>query len=384
MQLATGFVAFLFGATGPLAIILSVGTNGGLSQAEIASFVFGVFAINGAITILLTWAYRQPLAMFWTIPGTVLMGPALAHLSFAEVVGAFYATGVVVLVLGWTGMARRVLELIPMPIVMAMVAGIFLKFGVDIVRSLHGDFAIAGAMVVTFFGLTALPRAAKAMPPLIGALLAGAVVAVASGKFAPGALGGLQLVQPVVTLPVFSLRAMIELVAPLTITVVLVQHGQGLAVLTAAGHKPPMTAVNIAAGIGGLLSALVGAVCTSLTGPTNALITSAGPLERHYATALVTAFLAILFGLMAPTFTQLMLSAPKELILTLGGLAMLRVLLGGFMAAFKGPFAFGALTCLIITVSDLPVLNIGAAFWGLVAGVAVSLLVERQDFAGRV
>lgn len=382
VQLATGFVAFLFGATGPLAIILSVGTAGGLTPAQMASFVFGVFAINGVITIALTVLYRQPLAMFWTIPGTVLMGPALAHLSFAEVIGAFYVSSLVVLILGWTGLARRVLELIPMPIVMAMVAGLFLKFGIDIVRSLHGDVAIAGAMVATFFGLMAAPRAAKAMPPLIGALIVGALVAVTTGKFAPGALQGLQLVQPVFTAPVFSLNAMIELVVPLVITVVLVQHGQGLAVLTAAGHNPPMTAVNVAAGVGGILSAMVGAVCTSLTGPTNALITSAGPRERHYATALVTAALAILFGLMAPAFTKLMLSAPKELILTLGGLAMLRVLLGGFMTAFKGPFAFGAMTCLVVTVADLPVLNIGAAFWGLVAGVIVSLAVERQDFRG--
>jgi benzoate membrane transport protein len=381
VQLATGFVAFLFGATGPLAIILSVGTNGGLTPAQLASFVFGVFAINGVITILLTWAYRQPLAMFWTIPGTVLMGPALTHLSFPEVVGAFYATSLLVLVLGWTGLARRVLEIIPMPIVMAMVAGIFLKFGVDIVRSLHGDAAIAGAMVATFFGLMALPRLAKAMPPLIGALIVGVLAAVIGGKFAGGGLGGLQLVSPEFTAPVFSIRAMIELVVPLAITIVLVQHGQGFAVLTGAGHQPPMTAVNVAAGIGGLLSAAVGAVGTSLTGPTNALVTSAGPREKHYATAIVTAFLAILFGLMAPTFTQLMLAAPKELILTLGGLAMLRVLLGGFMAAFKGPFAFGAMTCFVVTVADLPVFNIGAAFWGLVAGVAASLLIERQDFA---
>jgi benzoate membrane transport protein len=95
---------------------------------------------------------------------------------------------------------------------------------------------------------------------------------------------------------------------------------------------------------------------------------------------MVTALLAILFGLMAPTFTQLMLSAPKALILTLGGLAMLRVLLGSFTTAFKGPFAYGALTCFIVTVSDLPLLNIGAAFWGLVAGLAVSGLIERADF----
>jgi benzoate membrane transport protein len=383
VQLATGFVAFLFGATGALAIILSVGTGGGLTQAELASFVFGVFAINGVLTLVMVWLYRQPLCLFWTIPGTVLIGPALTHMSFAEVVGAFYVTSLLVLVLGWTGLARRVMQLIPMPIVMAMVAGVFLKFAIDIVRSLHGDVAVAGAMVIAFFGLTVLPKLARFMPPIIGALLAGAVVAMAAGRFTGTDFGGLALVQPEFTVPVFSVPAMIELVIPLAITIIFVQQGQGLAVLTQAGHPPPLTAVTIASGIGGLLSAMVGAVGTSLTGPTNSLITSAGPKDRHYATAIVTALIAIAFGLLAPTFTKLMLSAPKELIVTLGGLAMLRVLLGAFTAAFKGPFAYGAMVCFVVTVADMPVLNIGAAFWGLVAGMVISLLLERADFNTR-
>lgn len=383
VQLATGLVAFLFGATGALAIILAVASGGGVNERELNSFVFGVFAINGLLTLVLVWLYRQPLCLFWTIPGTVLIGPALTHMSFAEVVGAFWVTSLLVLVLGWTGVARAVMRLIPMPIVMAMVAGIFLKFALDIVRSLHGDVAVAGAMVAAFFGLSVWPAAQKFMPPILGALLAGAAVAVAMGRFAGAELGGLQIVQPLFTTPVFSVPAMIELVIPLAITIIFVQHGQGLAVLTQAGHPPPLNAVTVFAGIGGLLSAAVGAVGTSLTGPTNGLITSTGPREKHYATAIVTALIAIAFGLFAPTFTRLMLAAPKELILTLGGLAMLRVLLGAFTTAFKGPFAFGALVCFVVTVADKPVLNIGAAFWGLVAGLAISWLMERADFARR-
>ena len=380
VQIATGFVAFLFAATGPLAIILSVGQQGGLTPAQMSSFVFGVFAINGLLTALMTWAYRAPIALFWTIPGTVLMGPALTHLSYPEIIGAFYATSLLVLVLGWTGLARRALAFIPMPIVMAMVAGLFLKFGMDVVRSLHQDIAIAGTMVVAFFGLMASPALAQRMPPLIGALIVGVLVALASGQFAPGMASGLQLVQPIITAPVFSLSAMTELVIPFAITILLVQNGQGLAVMSQSGHKAPLNAITLACGIGGIASAMVGAVGTALTGPTAGLITSAGPRDKHYATAMVTAMLAILFGLMAPTFTQLMLSAPKALILTLGGLAMLRVLLGSFTTAFKGPFSYGALTCFIVTVSDLPLLNIGAAFWGLVAGLAVSGLIERADY----
>ena len=107
---ANGFVGFVFATTAPVAIILSVGTQGNLTEAALASWIFGVFFINGLITILFCWLYRQPLAFFWTIPGSVLVGPALAHLSFPEVIGAFYATGILMLVLGATGWVKKAVE----------------------------------------------------------------------------------------------------------------------------------------------------------------------------------------------------------------------------------------------------------------------------------
>src|SRR5215203_6712737 len=117
---ASGFIGFVFAASGPVAIILSVGTRGGLSPAELASWIFGVFFINGLITVGMSWRYRQPLAFFWTIPGTVLVGPSLQHLSFPEIIGAFYATSVLILVLGASGWVKRAMQAVPMPIVMGM------------------------------------------------------------------------------------------------------------------------------------------------------------------------------------------------------------------------------------------------------------------------
>ena len=48
------------------------------------------------------------------------------------------------------------------------------------------------------------------------------------------------LAAPQLQLPEFSWAAMVELVVPLAITVLVVQNGQGFAVLTAAGHAPPV------------------------------------------------------------------------------------------------------------------------------------------------
>ena len=78
------------------------------------------------------------------------------------------------------------------------------------------------------------------------------------------------------------------------------------------------------------------------------------------------------------TVSGLMLATPKEFIMVLGGLAMLRVLQGAFLSSFGGgKFTLGALVSLLVTVTDLGILNIGAAFWGLVAGFVVSWLMLR-------
>ena len=91
----------------------------------------------------------------------------------------------------------------------------------------------------------------------------------------------------------------------------------------------------------------------------------------------------MVFGLLAPLFTRLMLATPSAFIAVLAGLAMLRVLQAAFVTAFSSRFTLGALVTFIVTVADVTILNIGAAFWGLVAGIVVSLLLERPDFAER-
>jgi len=375
-----GLAAFLFAATGPLAIIVATGTRGQLSEAEIASWVFGALAINGVLSIGYCLAWRQPLVFFWTIPGTVLVGPALAHLTFAEVVGAYIATGLLMLALGLTGWVRRTMAAIPMPIVMGMVAGVFLDFGLGWVKAFRTDLAMAAAMTVAFMVVSAFPKIARRLPPLVAALIVGGVAIALGGDFAPGLEVAKAVALPVLQVPEFSWRAMIELVVPLAITVLVVQNGQGVAVLTAAGHTPPVDQIAVGCGAGTLVSAAVGAVPTCLTGPVNAIISASGDRGGQYTAGVIVGVLAIVFGLMSPLVTRLLLSTPPAFIATLAGLAMLRVLQGAFSIAFQGRFALGALVTFLVTVAGIPIFNIGAAFWALIAGTLVSFVMERADW----
>jgi benzoate membrane transport protein len=376
-----GLIGLVFAATGPVAVILAVGAQGGLSQEQLASWLFGAFFLNGLLTAVACWLYRQPLAFFWTIPGTVLVGPALTHLTWPEVVGAFVATGLLILVLGLTGWVRRAMAVVPMPIVMAMVAGVFLRFGIDLVHALRDDVAVAVPMVSVFLLLSALPGLGRRIPPVLGALAVGGAIVAMSGRFQRSPSGAEWFAAPVLQAPQWSLQAIVELVVPLAITVLVVQNGQGIAVLRTAGHAPPINVITVACGAWSIVTAAVGTVSTCLTGPTNALLSASGERDRQYTAGVVCGLLAMSFGLFSPLFTSIMLGTPPAFIAALGGLAMLRVLQSSFVAAFSTRFTLGALITFVVTVADVAVLNVGAAFWGLLAGLVVSGLLERPDFS---
>ncbi len=372
-------VAFLFAVTGPIAIMLTVGVNGGMSGPELSSWMFGAFTLNGLISIGFCLWYRQPLVFLWSIPGIVLVGAALEHLRFPEVVGAYYATGILLVVLGLSGWLKRISSWLPMPIVMGMVGGVFLRFGVDWIKSFEDGFWIAAPMTVCFFAASAFPVFARRVPPVVVALIAGFVAMMVTGDTPPREDVLLEIVTPAFFQPEFSLRAMIELVIPLAITVVFVQNNQGVALLESAGHKPPVDRIAAFCGIGSLMAAVVGTVPSCLSGPVNGIISGDENRSGHYTAGVIVAVLLGLFGIMAPLFTSLILAAPAAFIATLGGIALLRILQSAFTSAFEGRLSMGGLVAFVVTVSQVSFLNVGAPFWGLVFGVITSWVVERAD-----
>ena len=377
-------VAFAFSISGPVAIILAVGSRGGLSEAQIASWIFGAFFVNGLLSIAFCFWYRQPLVFFWTIPGTVLLGPALARASFPEIVGAFVVAGALMLALGVSGVVRRAMDAVPMPIVMGMVAGVFLPFGLDWIKAFETDLAVALSMTVAFLLLSAVPAIAQRLPPLIIAMAVGiATLALTRSGSLPPLDANAVLAAPVFVMPVFSPATLIELVVPLAITVLVVQNGQGIAALRASGHNPPVNAIAVACGLWSILVGLVGTVSTCLTGPTNAILATGRDMRTHYTAGILVGAFALVFGLLSPLFTKLLLATPPAFIATLAGLAMLRVLQSAFATAFQGTFGIGAMIAFLVTVSGISIAGIGAPFWGLVFGVVVSRIMERADFAVR-
>ena len=72
---ANAVVAFTFAASGPVAIVLAIGTRGGLSPSEIASWLFSAFFVNGLISIAFCWFYRQPSSCSGPFPARCWSAP---------------------------------------------------------------------------------------------------------------------------------------------------------------------------------------------------------------------------------------------------------------------------------------------------------------------
>jgi len=374
------FVSTIFAVTGPIAIILTVAAAGDLSKQIVDGWIFAAFVVGGILTILCSLFYRMPLALAWTMPGSALLITALDHLSFPEAVGAFLASGVVMVLLGVSGLVTRIMAAIPVGVAMGMVAGVFLPFGIDLITGFRDSPVLSIAMVAAFLAFTAIPALGRVVPPLLAALIAGTIAAIVLGD-TPRFPGDTTLIAgPSIVVPVFSIPALLELVVPLVISVLAVQNLQGFTVLAEAGHKPPTGMLTVACGYGTLAMGILGSVPTCVTGPANAFLTSSGKREHQYMGGILFGLMFAGVGLLAPALTQAATTMPRVFITALGGLAMLPVLIGAFRAAFSGPGAggLGPLVSFVVTVSGISLFNVGSPFWGVVFGYLVHVGLDRR------
>jgi len=381
LTLSHGFVGWVFSMTGPMLILLSVAEQGNLPSEITVSWIFIGLSVGGATSWLLSLYYRQPLTVAITIPGMVLVGTALSHITFPEVIGAYLVTGGLLILVAMSGKIRPVMEWFPLPISMAMVAGVFLPFGLKIIAAWATDPWVSVPTTLIFLGISFFSAHAKTFPPILGAILVGVLMAAATGQ-AHSELFELNFGKLTWISPVWSLPAITELSIPLFLTVVAVQNAQGSTVLRIAKYQPPLNAMTWACGIGTLINSVFGCAPACITGPVSAIISpsSVGSKEGRYVAGIVVGTLWLISGVLSPLVVISSKILPATLISLLAGLALFSVLGNAFVEAFKGKYRFGALTCFMITVSQITIWNVGSPFWGLVAGLLVSAVLEPSDF----
>ncbi|MBR8159292.1 benzoate/H(+) symporter BenE family transporter [Burkholderia cenocepacia] len=377
-SVSAGTVAAIFGCSGPALIVIGAAAAGKLTSGQTVAWLLAIYGLGGLISLLLALRYKMPINGAYSIPGAAIMTAAFASFSFPEIVGAFIMSGAIVLLLGVTGVIRRIMHWLPMPIVMAMIVGAMIRFGVGAVDSVKAAPIIAGSAALAFF-LTM--RFIKTFPPVLAALIVGLFAAAATGSI-QAATVDIAFVAPEFTVPVFTMAAFFGVAVPLAALVIGAENAQATGVLMAEGYKPPVNAMTIVSGIGGILAGCMGGHNANIAGPMTAICSSEQAGEdrsKRYGATVVNGLLFGAFGLLAGVAVPFVLALPRPLIAVVAGLAMIGVLLSALQHGFakQQGHQVGAFVALLVAMSSLNLFGISAPFWALVFGVIVSLLADR-------
>lgn len=372
-----GLLASFVGFTSSFTVVLQGYLAMGATPAQAASGLTIITFTMGVLGAGFSFLTRQPVAIAWSTPGAALLVATAAPAGgFGVAVGAFITAGLLIMLAGLWRPLLRAVESIPAPIANAMLAGVLLDLCVAPARAVGVVPEIALPVVATWLVMLRLNRL-WAVPAAV------AVAAVLVWWLVPLPAGGLQGGAPGLqwVWPLFEPAAMLGIGVPLFLVTMASQNVPGIAVLTALGYRPPVGKVFLATGAASAGGALVGGQMINFAAITAAMC--AGPeahpdRARRWVAGFANGLGYVAWALAAGAAAAAVALAPPALIQAVAGLALLSSMAGALRGAVEEEaLRIPAVLCFVTCASGLSFFGVGAAFWGLLAGVAAAAVLRR-------
>ena len=365
--LSAATVAALVGYAASVAILLAAATALGATPEQTASWLLAISLGKAVGSALLSWNSKVPVVLAWSTPGAALIA-ATEGISFAEAVGAFVVTGLLIAATGLIRPLGALVARIPDGIAAGMLAGVLLPFCLKGATAAQTLPTLVLPMIAVFL----VVRLWNPAMATLAAFAIGIILALLTGAD----LSSLRLTTPLLefTAPSFCPGVILGLALPLYLVTMASQNLPGFATLRAAGYEPPVSAALTTTGLISTVTAFFGAHTVSMAAITAAICL--GPdvhpdKDRRWIVGLAYAGVWVLLGLLSPTVLQLIAALPAPVVAALVALALLGPLMGALTAAFAHPDQrLPATLTLVTTASGLAAFGIGAAFWGLMIGLA--------------
>ena len=367
---SAALVAALVGYGSTIALVLAAAAAVGADAAQTASWVLAVSLAKGVGSAALGWYSRVPVVLAWSTPGAALIA-ATTGVSIHQAVAAFVLAGVLIALTGAVRPLGRLIASIPDGIAAGMLSGVLLPFVLKLAGTLQAQVALILPVVVVF-GLVRLWNPSVAV---LAALAVGVTLGLAGGPLPTIAFA---LPHPIFIAPEWNAGVMIGLGLPLYLVTMASQNLPGFATLRAAGYEPPVRAALTATGGLSALSALFGGHTINMAAITAAICLGDDvhpDRSQRWKVSLAYGAFWICLGLFGPMVIALIAALPAALVTAIVALALIGPLTGALGGAFAHPpQRFAAAVTLTVTASGAAFLGIGAAFWGLVAGLVVFAL----------
>ncbi|MFM5601898.1 benzoate/H(+) symporter BenE family transporter [Aeromonas veronii] len=369
-HLVAGFIAVMVGYTSSVILIIQAATAAGADTAQVASWLWTLGIGMGVSCIGLSLYYRIPILTAWSTPGAALLITTLGNFTLAEAIGAFVISSLLITLCGISGWFDRLMKHIPAPLAAAMLAGVLLKFGLDLFKVAPQDPLLLGTLLLAFLlGRHLWPRYTMVLVLGVGMLICSV-----RGDLQMGTLHW-QLASPLWTWPAFSLDALFGIALPLFIVTMTSQNMPGIAILRAHGYQPSTSSLISWTGLTGLLLAPFGGYAFNLAAITAAICMGKevdSDTKRRWPAAVWAGCFYLLTGCFGATVAALFSAFPAALVTCVAGLALLATIGSSLHSALQEDEAReAALLTFIITASGISLLGIAAACWGLLIGLAI-------------
>lgn len=373
-----GLLSAIVGYASSFTLLLAGLQSVGAGPAQAASGLLATCLGVGIAGAVLALRYRMPIAIAWSTPGAALLvGAGPVPGGFSTAVGAFLVCAALTVVAGLLPWLARAIAAIPRPVAGAMLAGILVPLCTAPVRALVDIPALAVPVIVAWAVLLRFARGWAVPGALVAAVAAIALTGQDAGLADATLRPGLAW-----TVPTFDIGAIVGIGLPLFLVTMAGQNVPGAAVLSSYGYEAPLRPSLVTTGLASAAGAPFGGHQVNLAAITAAL--TAGPEahpdpRRRWIATLALAGGQVLLGLGAGVATALVLLSPPVLVIAVAGLALLPALgssLGN--AVSDQAMLLPAVVTFVVTASGVVAVGIGAAFWGLLAGLVTVLVLRRR------
>lgn len=372
-----GTVASVTGVAASTAIYLSACVAIGATKEQSVSMIALLLVVYGLLSIVLSWRFKMPISIVWSTPGAALLaGSSVSGIGFNNVMGGILVCGVLLVLTGLWPKLGEIVSAIPKSIASAMLAGVIFSFCVAPFAASAQYPLLVLPVIATWLILYWL---APVWASPVAIVLAFTLIGLNQGLTVSAAdwFVTVNYVQPG-----FNLASIFTIALPLYLVTMAAQNVPGIAIMKSYGYQVPFRAVLTTTGAATVAASFFGGYVLNLAAITAALNANEqahkDPAKRWIA-SVSGGVVYCIFAAFTGFAVAFVYQTPRDLLLAASGLALLPTIINAFNVMVEtAKERLPAVITFLVASSGIAFYSIGAAFWAILAGLAVIQLFKLK------
>jgi benzoate membrane transport protein len=374
-NVSSGLISSTLIMTGPALIILQAAAAGNFSSQQTINWMFAVYFFGGLFGIVMPLLFRIPITGGHSISGVAFLATVTAHFTYPQLIGGYMMSGLLILLVGLSGLFTKIIKWVPKEVIAAMLAGLVTNYVVQLVQDVKALPIVGGAALLSFFLCT---KFSKRLPAVMIAVVVAFITLFLTRELNTSSTG-IDFLLPTIQMPEFTWMGLVTLGLPLAMLILSNDVAPGIGALESSDFDPPIQKIVSFSGVFSIIASFFGGQSANIAGMMTAICSSsdAGIKSKRYMASVVSGIITLFFGIFAWKIVPFIQSLPHAFVSMLAGFALIGVLLSSLQLGFSGnKYRLSALFAFLIALSNVSFFHISAPVWGLVIGAIIAKTVE--------